>query len=227
MSSGAPVEPDTMKFHIPSPRPSAAPHMMKNLLKLLIAIGFFAGLGLAGVGFLQEDYQPTLDVGRPFLGVALVAALALGPGVAYVGGSLGRAELERDLAQARFPGGGWSIHALIADWMSKYPAIYYLVLSLVCTGAFGGGTWGALTYLERNHRAQAIGSVQCTVLSTRLVSKTSLMAEARLKCPAKQGKQSTILSLRIRNPPARWPGTMALPLYRGVLGTVFLDGSRL
>lgn len=200
---------------------------MKNLLKLLIAIVFFAGLGLAGLGLMQEDYQPTLEVGRRFLDVALAATFILGPGVAFIGGSLGRAEMEHDLAQAQPLSEVWSIHVVIAEWMLRSPAIYYLVLSLVCVGAFGGGAWGALTYLERNHRAQAVGSLQCTVLSTRLVNKTSLMAEVQLQCLTEQNKQGTILKLRIKYPPAKWPPTMALPVYRGMLGTVFLDGSQL
>ncbi len=201
---------------------------MKHLLKLLIAIVFFAALGLGGLGLVQEDYQPTLETGRRFLDVALAAAFVLGPGVAFIGGSLGRAEMERDLAQARSLGEAWGIHALIAQWMSRSPVGYYLVLSLACVGAFGGGAWGALTYLERNHhRAQAVGSVQCTVLSTKLVSKTSLMAEAQLQCPTEKNKQGTVLKLRIQHPPAKWPATMALPVYRGALGTVFLDGRQL
>lgn len=206
---------------------------MKHLLKLLIAIVFFAGLGLAGLGLVQEDYQPTLETGRRFLDVALAAALVLGPGVAFIGGSLGRAEMERDLAQARSLGEAWGIHALIAGWMSRSLVGYYLVLSLVCVGAFGGGAWGALTYLERNnnHRAQAVGSVQCAVLSTKAVgSKTSTMADAQLQCPAldpkKQGT-TVLVTLRVKHPPGKWPATMALPVYRGPLGTVFLDGSRL
>lgn len=202
---------------------------MKHLLKLLIAIVFFASLGLAGLGLVQEHYQPTLETGRRFLDVALAAALVLGPGVAFVGGALGRAEMERDLAQARSLGEVWGIHALIAEWMSRSPVGYCLVLSLVCVGAFGGGAWGALTYLERKHGAQAVGSVQCTVLSNKLVSKTSLVGEAQLQCPTGEPqKQGTaLLKLRIQYPPAKWPSTMVLPAYRGALGTVFLDGRQL
>ena len=132
---------------------------MKNLLKLLIAAVFFAGLGLGGLGLVQEDYQPTLRVGPRFLDVVLAAALVLGLGVAWVGGSRGRAELERDLVQAASLEHAWGAHALIAGFMLRHPAVYYLVLSLVCVGAFGGGAWGVLTYAERNHGAQALGSV--------------------------------------------------------------------
>ncbi|EJE54787.1 hypothetical protein PMI14_00279 [Acidovorax sp. CF316] len=200
---------------------------MKNLLKLLIALVFFAGLGLAGLGLVQEDYQPTLQLGPRFLDVVLAAAFILGLGLAFVGGSLGRAEMERDLAQARSLGEAWGMHALIAGWMSKYPAVYYLVLSLVCVGALGGGAWGALTYLERHLGAQALGSVQCTVLSNRLVNKTSLMVDARLQCPVAGQAQGTVVQLRIQHPPAKWPQTMAVPVHRGRLGTVFLDGRAL
>lgn len=202
---------------------------MKHLLKLSLAIVFFAGLGLAGLGLAQENYQPTLETGRRFLDVALAAAFVLGPGVAFIGGSLGRPEMERDLAQARSLGEVWGIHALIAEWMSRSPAVYYLVLSLVCMGAFGGGAWGALTYLERKQGAQAVGSVQCTVLSTKLVSKTSLAEEAQLQCPTGEPKKQGIvlLKLRIQYPPTKWPPTMALPAYCGALGTVFLDGRQL
>lgn len=90
---------------------------------------------------------------------------------------------------------------------------------------------GALTYLERNHhRAQAVGSVQCAVLSTKAVGKTGPMADAQLQCPVPEPKKqgtTVLVTLRVKHPPAKWPATMALPVYRGPLGTVFLDGSRL
>lgn len=111
--------------------------------------------------------------------------------------------------------------------MLRHPAAFYLVLSLVCVGAFGGGAWGVLTYAERNHGAQAVGSVQCTVLSNRLVNKTSLMVDARLQCPVVGQVQGTVVQLRIQHPPAKWPQTMALPVHRGRLGTVFMDGRAL
>lgn len=56
------------------------------------------------------------------------------------------------------------------------------------------------------------------------------MADAQLQCPAldpkKQGT-TVLVTLRVKHPPGKWPATMALPVYRGPLGTVFLDGSRL
>lgn len=72
--------------------------------------------------------------------------------------------------------------------------------------------------------------MQCTVLSTKAVGKTSPMADAQLQCPVLEPKKqgtTVLVKLRVKHPPVKWPATMALPVYRGPLGTEFMDGSRL
>ena len=222
--------------------------MVKNLLKLLIFIAFLGGIALAYVGLLQEDHKPTLQTGAWFVGIATAAAIVLGLGIGIVGGSLGRAEMERDLSKTADIPAYLHIYGLVAELMLNVPAVYYLVLCALSTGAFGGAAWGMLTYWERDTGTQAIGTVECRVVSAKGVPKMTTV-DVRLRCPLLTDAQrkpprqaggvaasingggnagrSTLLTLRISRPPVKWPDTMTVPVSRGRLGTVFLDGSQL
>jgi hypothetical protein len=190
---------------------------MVNLVKGLIALIMIFGLGMGVWGFMGENMQPALDRGWLHLAALYAAALLLGPAVAVVGGRWGESYLRKDfqaMVDQPVPGGG------IAVLVLKYPAAYFLLLSIVCGGTFLCMVFGGGVHLERHHAVSA-GETTCAIEGSRIL-RDSLKNQLDLQCPI--GRKVAMTKLILKDAPGKLPAEITLPVLKGVLGTLFVDG---
>jgi hypothetical protein len=195
---------------------------MVNAVKLIVLLVFFGCMGVGILGFRAENTQPALNSGWLHLTAVYAAIFLVGPGVAVAGGVWGRSHLRKDfedMVARPTPG----IYSLIASIVLKYPAAYFLLLSLVCGLAIGYAAWGTAVLYERRHSVSA-DEIKCTIVASRILQNSTRM-QLKLQCPV--GRKSAAIELLINDIPAKLPGEIVLPVSKGILGTLFINGTNL
>lgn len=192
---------------------------MANLIKLLVLVVLFAGLGLAIAAFGEMNVKPTLQGSRTHLALTVIAALVLGPIFAALAGDWARKVLRDDLQEvvdSQAP----HVYRVLADMALNNPIVYYGLIAIFIGGTFGYGTWGAAALYERR-QSDTDGTVTCAVEAARAENNSRM--RLRLNCPGSDRREPT--ELLVQGFTSRLPQELVLPLRKGALGTRFIDGS--
>jgi hypothetical protein len=191
---------------------------MANLLQGIGYVIIFGGLLLGGWAFLEENSQPTLHAGTFHNVVVFSAALLVGPAVGITLGQRARDWVRHelnDMIERGYP----SSYQLLSSLALQYKTFYYVLLAVGAALPIGYGAFGATKLIDHRYN-ELIGETTCVIDATAQLPQGRI--KVRLQCPGPNGSAEIELMHPYR--PVRLPDEVTLPVYKGVLDSVFVDG---
>jgi hypothetical protein len=191
---------------------------MTNLLKGIALVVIFGGLLLGFWAFVEENTQPVLHAGTFHFLVVCSAALLIGPAVGITLGKRAQDWVRRDLnemIERPYP----ARYQIVASLTLRYKAVYYIFLAAAAALPIGYGAFGATKLIDHRYNV-LIGETTCSV--EKAFTNKSNRLKLRLQCWVPEGPAE--IEMIFPYAPAILPGEVTLPIYRGVLDSVFADG---